>query len=581
MRRTRRMSRDSRNLRLEILERRNLLAFGGLRMFLVSSHHDRAINLDLSAKSMPPAAIATPTLSTPSMPVLQAFSRRSASFKSAAETVDPPVVGNPIPTFINAVATDFSDSATTPPEAPLEKTLPTVSASAPFFESLGATNQTIYHSDDTEFSDFTPISENETILSDDVGITRTDDLTALSVDNRDLDASGIDDVIGGTDDSSWDDLDDGRDDVDGIFDGDSDSDDVGIPRTDDLPGLSIDNNRDLDASGIDDVVGGTDDSSWDDLDDGHNDVDGIFDADSDGDDVGIPRTDDLPGLSIDNNHDLDASGIDDVLGGTDHSSWDDLDDGRDDVDGIFDAYSDGDDVGIPRTDDLPGLSIDNNRDLDASGIDDAIGGIDDSSWDDLDDGHNDVDGILDGDSDSDDVGITRTDDLTGISVDNRDLDASGIDDVVGGTDDSSWDNLDDGHNDLDGLFDGDSDDNDVGIAIGSSPTIARRGKWSASLIGSGTGQASFKNKGHDQELSLRVFGAPANSTLDVVLGSVRVGRIQTNRTGYGRLELENDDDHRSIPIGFPVVGTGTTISVGNALSGVFEQYLGHENNHDD
>jgi hypothetical protein len=169
----------------------------------------------------------------------------------------------------------------------------------------------------------------------------------------------------------------------------------------------------------------------------------------------------------------------------------------------------------------------------------------------------------------DDFGLSHSDDV---------FDGSGSDDFDEGVLDDSIGDLDSGVDDSSGVFDDDNDADDFGkftIPSGSTLATASYGTWSASLSGSGIGYAEFEREGYETEFDVQVRGASPNAALDVVIGSVKVGRIKTNNAGSGRLKF--DDEHgRSLPVGFPVIEPGVIVAIGNSLSGVFGQSLGHD-----
>ncbi len=282
----------------------------------------------------------------------------------------------------------------------------------------------------------------------------------------------------------------------------------------------------------------------------------------------------------------DTSGNDDFdIGLMSDDSIGDLDNGVDDSIGVFDSDNDADDFGNIGSDSLSGNDFGDG--ILGTGVNDDFGAglLSDKSIGDLDNGVDDSTGIFDGENDTDDFGNIGNDDLSSNTFDDNVLGTSVNDDFGDGllSDDSIGD-LDHGVDDLNGVFDSDNDTDDFGnfnIPIGSTLGTASYGTWSASLSGSGIGYAKFEREGYETEFDVQVWGASPNAALDVVIGSVTVGRIQTNNSGSGRIKFDNEHG-RSLPVGLPVIGPGVTVEIGNSLSGVFGQSLGHDSDdHDD
>lgn len=88
-----------------------------------------------------------------------------------------------------------------------------------------------------------------------------------------------------------------------------------------------------------------------------------------------------------------------------------------------------------------------------------------------------------------------------------------------------------------------------------------------------TGIAVFQSKpedgGTEVEFEVEIHNAAVNTTYDVVVGGQTVGQIKTNDEGEGELHLTN-------PQNFPAVQDGTTIAVGDVLSGTFSATQAHD-----
>lgn len=151
------------------------------------------------------------------------------------------------------------------------------------------------------------------------------------------------------------------------------------------------------------------------------------------------------------------------------------------------------------------------------------------------------------------------------SLGSSDHDSSGND-----TDSDDADSIDDDDDHADHSSDSDSDsDNDDGPV---TPAVSGTtyGEWKARLTGTGSGKAEFEIERGEMEFEVEVQGFAANSTYPVSVGGVVIGQLRTNSRGKGELEFEvGDDDHRPFPANFPTITAGTSVSVGDRVSGVF------------
>ncbi len=589
----------ARQVRVEALEQRNLLAFG-LRSFLASS----LIDSNKSSAQSVPAIVATPlteVLKPVSVVAFAASNQATVSSREPTTSMAPGSLSPPAVASLPVVATART-SGEQPNVAARSLANDTSVASTPKMLSLrkmllaiGSANTTYtlnndgrsvgeVTTDDTgnlsvvltpkstpgvSNDDYSKKNDSdiETKVAPEVDIENTVDIqsgSSMASDSLDELFSLIkDDELGSSVESVS---------LLAVQSSDSQSQfaDFGLSYSDDV----------LDASVNDDFDDGLlSDDSIGNLDNGVNDSTGIFDGDNDTDDFGNIGNDDLSSNAFDDGV-LGTSVNDDFSDGLlSDDSIGDLDNGVDDSTGIFDGDNDADDFGNIGNDDLGSNAFDDGV-LGTSVNDDFGNGLlSDDSIGDLDNGVDDSNGVFDGNNDADDVGNIGNDDLSSNAFDDGVLGTSVNDDFGDGLlrNDSIHD-LDNGVDDSTGVFDGDNDGDDFGdftIPSGSTLATASYGTWSASLSGSGIGYAEFEREGYETEFDVQVRGARPNAALDVVIGSVTVGRIQTNNSGSGRLKFDNEHG-RSLPDGFPVIVPGVTVAIGNSLSGVFGQSLGHD-----
>ena len=80
------------------------------------------------------------------------------------------------------------------------------------------------------------------------------------------------------------------------------------------------------------------------------------------------------------------------------------------------------------------------------------------------------------------------------------------------------------------------------------------------------------------EFELEIQALP-NSTIPVFVSGVTVGSVTTNSSGRGKLKFKTGSNHtgqNSFPAAFPAIANGTTVRVGNILSGSLGQKPGRD-----
>ena len=102
-------------------------------------------------------------------------------------------------------------------------------------------------------------------------------------------------------------------------------------------------------------------------------------------------------------------------------------------------------------------------------------------------------------------------------------------------------------------------------------------KLKAAITGVGTGKAEFEIKGSKQKFEVEIRGLSANTSYDVTIDGVVVGKLTTNKSGKGELKFDNSKG-QPFPANFPVLTGNSVISVGSASSGSFKTSLssGHK-----
>lgn len=98
-------------------------------------------------------------------------------------------------------------------------------------------------------------------------------------------------------------------------------------------------------------------------------------------------------------------------------------------------------------------------------------------------------------------------------------------------------------------------------------------KLSASLTGVGTGKAEFETKGTKQKFEVEMRGLSPNTTYDVTIDGVLVGKLTTNKSGKAELKFDSSKG-RPFPANFPTIAAKSVITVGTATSGSFAAKVG-------
>ncbi len=82
-------------------------------------------------------------------------------------------------------------------------------------------------------------------------------------------------------------------------------------------------------------------------------------------------------------------------------------------------------------------------------------------------------------------------------------------------------------------------------------------------------EAKYESTSNNVEFKVELQDAASNAEYSVVVGGVRVGTLQTDDRGRGRLQFELNDNSKPFPANFPRVTVGTEVKVGNQLAGIF------------
>ena len=93
-------------------------------------------------------------------------------------------------------------------------------------------------------------------------------------------------------------------------------------------------------------------------------------------------------------------------------------------------------------------------------------------------------------------------------------------------------------------------------------------KLTASLTGAGTGKAELDTKGTKQKFEVEMRGLSPNTTYDVTIDGVLVGKLSTNKSGKAELKFDNSKG-RPFPANFPTITVNSVINIGTATSGSF------------
>ncbi len=139
------------------------------------------------------------------------------------------------------------------------------------------------------------------------------------------------------------------------------------------------------------------------------------------------------------------------------------------------------------------------------------------------------------------------------------------------SDDHGDDDLD--HGSDDNLDDSSGDDDLHGE---SSQELEAYLRSDGTAQGKAEFEAESEHGGQQQEFSVRISNADPATSYDVVVNGVTVGQITTDDLGRGFLKLQSGDDHGTpLPADFPTIEVGSTIQVGELLSGTFQADDGH------
>lgn len=93
-------------------------------------------------------------------------------------------------------------------------------------------------------------------------------------------------------------------------------------------------------------------------------------------------------------------------------------------------------------------------------------------------------------------------------------------------------------------------------------------KLTASLTGLGTGKAEIETKGSKQKFEVEMRGLSPNTSYDVTIDGVLVGKLSTNRSGKAELKFDNSKG-RPFPSNFQTITASSVIRIGTATSGSF------------
>lgn len=90
------------------------------------------------------------------------------------------------------------------------------------------------------------------------------------------------------------------------------------------------------------------------------------------------------------------------------------------------------------------------------------------------------------------------------------------------------------------------------------------------LAGEGATRAriELERKGNDEsKMEVRLTGAPANESFDVVVGGQTLGLIHTDSKGRGELEIQYGGERPELPEVLAAADWATTVSIGDLVSG--------------
>ena len=124
------------------------------------------------------------------------------------------------------------------------------------------------------------------------------------------------------------------------------------------------------------------------------------------------------------------------------------------------------------------------------------------------------------------------------------------------------------------------DVNDDGLASASDALrvineLAREGEshnaveWLAGESGARAKIELERGETGRAELQLRLAGAPADQSFDLIVGDVVLGQVQTDGLGRGKLELKYGGSHPAIPEVLATANRSTTVLIGDIIAGTF------------
>ena len=110
---------------------------------------------------------------------------------------------------------------------------------------------------------------------------------------------------------------------------------------------------------------------------------------------------------------------------------------------------------------------------------------------------------------------------------------------------------------------------------GSSQSNSSLGssKLTTSLTGVGTGKAELETNGTKQKFEVEMRGLSPNTTYDVTIDGVLVGKLSANKSGKAELKFDNFKG-RPFPANFPTITANSVINIGAGISGSFAANVG-------
>ncbi len=107
-------------------------------------------------------------------------------------------------------------------------------------------------------------------------------------------------------------------------------------------------------------------------------------------------------------------------------------------------------------------------------------------------------------------------------------------------------------------------------------------RFTSMLVGTGNqlGYVQFESDNEhvllNTELGVSVNYLAPNALLNVIIGGVTIGQIQTDANGHGDLDLSSnprETNEQALPANFPVITAGTKIQIGTEMLGTFKGNL--------